>query len=226
VSNATVGGPGAIEHWRQLDILDPADIKTPVVLIGCGGIGSPTALALAKMGVPDLELWDADSVEPHNIPNQLYPVEALGRNKAESLAEICASFGGIKAKAHAEHFKEGCQAAGVVISGVDSMEARSQIWAAIKFNGKVSHYVDARMGAQVGQIFTVDPTDAKQVAAYEKTLFRDDEAEEAPCTARAISYNVFALGAFISNQVKKIVKGEALTGRIIIDLQNLILLSE
>src|SRR3954469_26048634 len=73
---------------RQLDIADPDRLSgVPVTIIGAGGIGSFTGQFLAKMGVTDLTVYDFDSVEDHNLPNQLYPVEALGTPKSKALGE-------------------------------------------------------------------------------------------------------------------------------------------
>jgi len=60
---------------RQLDIADPAKFKNkPVTVIGAGGIGAATVVALAKTGFENITVYDFDTIGEHNLPNQLLPV--------------------------------------------------------------------------------------------------------------------------------------------------------
>jgi len=66
------------DYWRQLDIVSSEELDFPITLIGCGGIGSPVAMALVKMGCGQISLYDPDCVEAHNLPNQMYRLEDVG----------------------------------------------------------------------------------------------------------------------------------------------------
>jgi tRNA A37 threonylcarbamoyladenosine dehydratase len=58
---------------RQLDIADPSQFKDkPVTVIGAGGIGAAMVVALAKTGFENITVYDFDTVEEHNLPNQLF----------------------------------------------------------------------------------------------------------------------------------------------------------
>lgn len=58
-----------------------------VLLIGTGGLGSPTALYLAAAGVGRIGLVDADVVEETNLQRQIaHGYSTLGRQKTESAA--------------------------------------------------------------------------------------------------------------------------------------------
>lgn len=59
-----------------------------VTLLGCGGIGSNTAMILAGAGVRKLRLIDFDVVEASNLNRQLFfKHEDIGRTKIEVLAQ-------------------------------------------------------------------------------------------------------------------------------------------
>src|SRR5207244_2983363 len=84
------------DYWRQLDLITPGELKLPITVVGAGGIGSPTALALAKMGCSRLTVYDPDLVEPHNLPNQFYRLKDSARPKVEALRDLIRSFTGLE----------------------------------------------------------------------------------------------------------------------------------
>jgi adenylyltransferase/sulfurtransferase len=63
-------------------------LRSKVLLIGAGGLGSPTALYLAAAGVGKIGLMDGDVVDISNLQRQvLHSTPNLGRPKVESGAE-------------------------------------------------------------------------------------------------------------------------------------------
>jgi sulfur-carrier protein adenylyltransferase/sulfurtransferase len=63
-------------------------LRSKVLLIGAGGLGSPTALYLAAAGVGTLGLMDGDVVDVSNLQRQiLHTTASVGRPKVESGAE-------------------------------------------------------------------------------------------------------------------------------------------
>lgn len=66
--------------------------QAKVLIIGCGGLGSPAALYLAAAGVGRLGLMDYDRVETSNLQRQvLYQNSDVGKHKAEAgRARLCA----------------------------------------------------------------------------------------------------------------------------------------
>lgn len=217
----TAGQP--MEFLRQLDLVAPETLDTPIHLIGCGGIGSFTALVLSKMGVQQLHLYDPDAIEEHNLPNQLFRLRDVGRFKIEALQEILTEFAQPPVEVQPVEV-EARRMTGVVISGVDSMRARKAIWLrSIRYRAGVLRYLDARMGAEVARIYAVNPTDPGDIRFYEKTLYDDEEAEVHPCTAAAIIYSGFAIASLIANLVKRLATGEDLPREILFDLKTLTL---
>ncbi len=214
-----------MDFSRQTDLVDIEALETPVTLVGCGGIGSFSAMALAKMGCLHLTLYDDDLVEQQNIPNQLYRPSDVGHLKVERLAEIIKSFTGTSVEARPERVHSQ-RLQGIVVFGVDSMEARRRIWErSIRFKASVAALIDARMGAEVSRIYTVRPVDPDHIRYYERTLYSDDEALQLPCTAQAIVYNGFGIASLVAGQVKRVAMGEPWQREIIFDQRTLTFLA-
>lgn len=214
-----------MDFSRQTDLVDAEALETPITIIGCGGIGSFTALALAKMGCIHLTVYDDDLVEDQNIPNQLYRLGDVGQLKVERLADIIKGFTGTGIDARPERV-QGQRLQGIVVSGVDSMEGRRRIWdRSIRFKAGVAAYIDARMGAEVSRIYTVRPADPDHVRFYERTLYSDDEALPLPCTAQAIVYTGFGIASLVAGQVKRVAMVEAYKREIIFDHKTLTFLT-
>lgn len=80
-------------YSRQI-LLDGWDIEAQeklklanVLIVGCGGIGCTTAELLARAGVGQITLIDADTIEISNLQRQIaYVEEHIGFYKAEILA--------------------------------------------------------------------------------------------------------------------------------------------
>ncbi|MFQ5847780.1 MAG: ThiF family adenylyltransferase [Candidatus Methylomirabilales bacterium] len=214
-----------MEFLRQLDLVSPETLDFPIHLIGCGGIGSFTALVLSKMGAHPLYLYDPDGIEEHNLPNQLFRLKDVGRPKVEALREILEEFSGAPVEGLPVEV-EARRMLGVVISGVDSMRARKAIWLrSIRYRAGVLRYLDARMGVEMARVYAVNPTNPDDIRWYEKSLYTDEEAEILPCTAAAISYNGFAVASLIGNLIKRLATGEDLPREILLDLKTLTLLT-
>ena len=90
-----------------------------VVLVGCGGIGSPGLQYLAAAGIGRLTLVDDDVVDVSNLQRQtIYTPSDVGRPKAETAAEWVRRFDlGLKVDVVATRLGDGN--AGDVLSGAD-----------------------------------------------------------------------------------------------------------
>lgn len=200
---------GQPDFWRQLDFVTPRDLAFPITIIGAGGIGSPTALLLAKMGCSNLRLIDFDLVEDHNFPNQMFRLEDLGRPKAEALAEIVRAFTGVEPQASVERYEDQALQ-GVVIVCVDNMATRQKVWQRVRLNIRVPLLIDARMGGEIAQVFALNPCLPQELRGYEELLHTDEESAEVPCTAQAIIYNTFMIASVIGKIMKAHARKEPL----------------
>lgn len=203
-------------YWRQLDIVAPDRLeKLDITFVGVGGLGSPTAFALAKMGVKNMTAYDFDEVEEHNEPSQIYTLKDIGKMKVEALAEMVENCGGNLTQI-TDAYKDQ-PLSGVVIVSADSMKARKDVWNACKYNPNVPLFIDMRMGAEEGRIFAMNPSMPADVKHYESMLFDDEDGVEMPCTAKAIIYNTFIVGAIVCNIVKKWVMDEPFPRDLMVD---------
>ncbi len=192
------------DYWRQLDMFDPAQFTTPVHIIGVGATGSWIAFILAKMGVSNITAWDFDSVEIHNLPNQIYGLEEVGLSKVEALKKILSRDCGVEVVARNEKVDGSQKLEGIVYICTDTMSSRKKIWLnSLKYQLDVSLVVETRLGAELGTIYTVRPLDPTDVREYEGTLYGDSEAEESPCTYRAISTVVSTIAGLASHKLVK-----------------------
>lgn len=195
--------------WRQIDIVPITVLsKIPVTVIGAGGIGGTTCLALCKMGIQNLTVYDNDVIELHNLPNQPYRISDIGKPKVEALAEICFDFSGVKIKAIPEKFEKQQITHGIVISAVDSMSQRKIIWEAVRRKVMIDLYIEGRMGAQMARIYSFAAHNPALGLRYEtEMLYSDDQALKLPCTAQAIIYNTQMIASLISHQITEHANG-------------------
>ena len=196
---------------RQRDILPPDKLaRLSVTVIGCGAVGSFTVLTLAKMGVGDITVYDGDTVEEHNLPNQWFKPDHLGMNKTDALWDIIHDFTGVELKANAHHYDHETLR-GIVICCVDTMDTRLKIWREVK-KYEPELYLDTRMGAEVGKVLVVHPSLPASCRKYEEELYPSTEALQAPCTAKATVYCAAGLAAYVASMVAGYVNGRQVRG--------------
>ena len=195
---------------RQRDLVKEELLTTPITLIGVGGIGSAVAICLHKVGFPVVAVYDPDVVAEHNIPNQWYDVDDIEKSKAEVIASPR------EWMYSRSEFHVDWTPTPIVISCVDSIEARKEIWDIVR-PSECKWYVDCRMGGEQMAIYTVDnakPTNKE----YEETLWARDEVHVEPCTARAVMYNTMVIAGLCVNNVKKCLMGQDWDKYVIFDL--------
>lgn len=196
---------------RQRDLFDNNIMNQhKIAIIGCGGIGSPTALALAKMGFPEITLIDMDVVETYNIPSQFHFSDCIGKPKAESLRDTIKAFmpNTIINTINTPATEENLDDHSIIISAVDSMKSRSEIFKIVNKCYSMEHFIDGRMSAEAGLIYTIKDfhTNEELIEQYkEKCLYSDEEAVQDTCTAKAIIYNTLLIGGWIAATVKQII---------------------
>lgn len=195
---------------RQLDLVPPAILSEPVTVIGAGAIGSWVALLLAKSGFKNIAFFDHDEVDIVNMSSQFFGIDDIGKPKAEALADRVEEMTGTITMGIPEKW-EGMKMKGIVVMAVDSMAVRKQIFEAHKGNVPTTWLIDARMGAEVALLYTINPNSAKECEEYAQTLYTDAEAVQERCTAKSTTYCAAVLSGLVVKTVRDVlVKGKYL----------------
>jgi molybdopterin/thiamine biosynthesis adenylyltransferase len=151
-------------------------------VIGAGATGSRIILSLAKLGLENIHVWDFDTVEAHNIANQAYDQEHIGKLKVDAIADVVMKATGLKIHTHNEKV-DGSQTLGdVIFLLTDTMSSRKEIWnKGIRYKMRTKLMIETRMGADEGRCYTVNPTKPALVKGWEGTLYDDAKAVVSAC---------------------------------------------
>lgn len=201
---------------RQLTLIPVERIaRQPITVIGCGAIGSFAALALAKMGVEDITLWDFDEVGVENVSCQLYGTRHMGQEKVTALADMLLEMSETKARSIPGRFLPEYASnpeyapRGIVLLAVDSMKARKEIAEVINQHCiLVTHVIDPRMGAEKLTMHCERPFTGNYSKYLQHYMYADQDVVEPACTAKATVYTAMLAGGLIAKTVKNIVMGQ------------------
>jgi len=210
---------------KSYEFFKPDMLESRVHIIGCGAIGSTVAENLVRFGITKITLYDFDTVEAHNIANQMFRHTDIGKLKIDALAEYLTEINP-ECAADLKLVKEGWtgqRLSGYVFLCVDNIDLRRESAPACKDNPFVKGMFDFRMRLTDAQHYAADWSDQKMVETFIKSMaFSHDEAKEAtPVSACNITLSVVptvrevvALG--VSNFIN-FVKGGPLKKMILID---------
>lgn len=211
-----------IDTTRQSGIIpDELVRKVSVAIIGAGAIGSHAAEALCKMGIQKIRIFDFDDVESHNVANQGYFVTEIGYKKSEALQTRLSEGTGAEIISETRRFEAGeLFQEDYVISAVDNMASRSDIWSSFLVSSNSKYFLDGRMGAREGSVFYVDKANAETVARYDRSLFPDDEAVQLPCTEKSTIFCAYGISSIIGALIAKSIIGDEINYSVDVDFSN------
>ena len=159
-----------------------------ILLVGLGGIGRGTAAELINVG-HSLTIYETDLVEEHNCIPQGYFIEHIGNTKFNAWLDMQKHFnpkGNLMSVEHInEMYGKDSQAFPIMVSCVDNMEARKNMFNNWKAQEDRQLFVDGRMLAEYFEVFCVTPDNQDQ---YEEYLFDDSEVLPQPCTYQQTSF--------------------------------------
>ena len=183
--------------------------RTNIILAGLGGIGSWTALQLARMVPSRMVLYDDDVVEAVNMAGQLYGYNDVGKNKVNAVSELITSYTSMQSVyAVPEKFTSECEAGDIMICGFDNMDARKTF-----FNSWEAHvmcipeeerrkclFIDGRLSMDELQVLCMSGEDSYNIMRYRNEfLFSSREAEHTVCSMKQTTYLASMIGSFIVN---------------------------
>lgn len=183
--------------------------RANIILAGLGGIGSWTALQLARMVPSRMVLYDDDIVEAVNMAGQLYGYNDVGKNKVNAVSELITSYTSMQSVyAVPEKFTSECEAGDIMICGFDNMEARNTF-----FNSWETHvmckpeeerrkclFIDGRLSMDELQVLCMSGEDSYNIMRYRNEfLFSSREAEHTVCSMKQTTYLASMIGSFIVN---------------------------
>ena len=192
---------------RQATLANPSYFSQKrVTVIGAGGIGAMTTLLLAKCGFERITVYDYDTLEPENIPNQMLPLQFdkdsnfLGECKVVALNWLVWMMTGQRIVMKPIRYTDQ-PLTEIVVSAVDSMEARKAIWNVARDDPNVSFLVDGRMGRESLAVYAVDLLNQENCDWYESTLHDDSEALPMPCTEKAVIFTNAQVASWIVKDI-------------------------
>lgn len=196
----------SINTLRHDTIYNDAIHGLPVMIIGMGATGSHLFSQLVCLGVSKIICVDPDTVESHNLANQIYNHSDIGLPKVSAaqnwvmnkLGEMPEGYSFICGSVP-EYLPESFN--GVVFLLTDTMESRKEIYKALQDNDniKVIRLFETRMGAMQGEVFNLNTDNPITMLNWESTLFDDDlpSAEVSACgTALSVGATASILASF------------------------------
>lgn len=182
-----------------------------IMLAGIGGIGSWTALLLARLNPKAIWLYDDDRVEVANMSGQLFGMDDCRKFKTSAMVDTIkryTTFNDIFEKS--ERINSSSEATDIMICGFDNMEARKTyftLW--IKYirslpQDKRSNclFIDGRLSIDTAQVFVMRGDDEySQEQYYRKYLFSDWNAEATQCSLKQTSFMASFIGSVIANML-------------------------
>lgn len=197
---------------KHIDFFNPTELAGKTVnIIGVGAVGSYIALQLAKLGISNLTIWDFDTVEEHNITNQIYTRNDLGKKKVDALEEhLKASNPSINIIKKGKY--ENQKLSGIVFMEVDSIELRHDIALYNQYNQNIELVIDGRIALETGVVYTVDWLNEAEVENYiNLTDFKDSDVivPTSGCgTTLSVSPSVLLTASYAVSSLINYCKGE------------------
>ena len=200
----------SLEYTRQKRLFNPEEQKSKIHILGAGSTGSFIALTLAKLGFEDITIYDFDKIEAHNIPNQFYRTEDIGKEKLDAIQEIVKDFSDLDINIEKGKINKntdiGIEINSIVVFCLDNIKTRKLVYDMIK--DYPIALVDTRLGGESYQIYSFNLGDEEKKKEYEAQL--KAPTTEAVCGEKSIIYCILSIASECCNIIKKIDKGESI----------------
>jgi molybdopterin/thiamine biosynthesis adenylyltransferase len=154
-----------------------------ITVIGAGATGSHVVLYLSMLGLTNIDVFDFDHVEAHNLANQAFMKADIGKQKVSAVTDLVRSkTGQALLRAHNERVDGSQELGDIVFLLTDTMASRKQIWqTGIKGKNRTRLMIETRMGVDEGRVYTIEPAQSAQITRFEDTLYDDAVAVASAC---------------------------------------------
>lgn len=208
-----------ISILRHQMIFDPhAFERMPIHIIGAGATGSRVWLSLVELGLTNLHVYDFDKVEAHNLANQIFFNEDIGKPKVEGLYKYykrktgqppppTMAFNNVKVD---NQYFDTNSFPGIVFLLTDTMESRREIFNQLiradktecvssdTIDKQCCYMIETRMASSYGNIFGINPFAPNEAEYWISTLVDDDD-ESTEVSACGSSISVGPTASIIAN---------------------------
>lgn len=195
---------GMMHLIRQSDLIPAHTLAQRIHIIGAGAIGSHVSIALAKMGFLNQKVWDFDEVSIENMSCQGYRFKDIGRMKVDALKDMVKDYSNQDIDVCPSKY-QGERLDGIVVTAVDSMKVRRLAWDSLRRCQLTEYIIDPRMSAEYATMYTMNPNVEKDIVAYEKTFFSDDDGVQERCTAKSTMYCATMISGLVAKTIKNLV---------------------
>lgn len=177
---------------KSMDFFDPSSVNGRIHIIGCGSVGSTLAENLVRCGVTKLTLWDFDVVESHNLVNQMFRLDQIGKSKVEALADLLLEINPECELKIQPNGWNGENLSGYIFLAVDNIELRKQIVEKNMMNMSIKAVFDIRTMLTGAQHFAANWNEKKHRDDLLSTMqFSHEEAkDETPTSACGFTLGV------------------------------------
>jgi len=179
---------------KSYEYFNPDQDDARVHIIGCGSVGSTVAENLARSGVTKMTLWDFDTVEAHNIVNQMFFARHIGMPKVEALKDILMDINPdiVDDLVLQPDGWKGKLLSGYIFLCVDNIDLRREIVEKHMDSTFVKAIFDFRTRLEDAQHYAADWNDEKMKKDLLNSMqFSHDEAkEETPVSACNVTLGV------------------------------------
>jgi len=187
-----------------------------VLVVGCGGLGSPLLRYLASAGIGTLGLVDFDKVEVHNLHRQiLFTPQDVGKYKAEVAAEKLKVINphidliAFNTKLEAENALEILKDFDIIADGTDNFPTRYLINDACVKLGKVNVFASIHRFEGQMSVFNYRDKDGNYGPNYRDLFPTPPKPDTIPNCEEAGVIGAIAgvMGSFQANEIIKIAAG-------------------
>ena len=187
---------------KSYEFFQPEKLSGKIHIIGCGSVGSTVAENLARCGVKNFTLWDFDVVEPHNIVNQMFTQQDVGKKKVDALKELLININpeiSETIELKSEGYKNELLS-GYLFLCVDSIELRREILTKHMNTPYVKAVFDFRTLLESAQHYAADWSNyaMKQQLLASMQFSHEEAADETPVSACGVTLGVATTVRLIS----------------------------